>query len=114
MARERMFGYDLTCDGCSTYCDLDPLEVLEMNKSIPDSVRDPNKIRTLVNFWLCAECSPAYPTGFMEFFVKDYFTEDELYLCNYCQGFIPEDVRDEFDDTEVCLECSPRIEEVEV
>jgi hypothetical protein len=114
MARERMFGYDLTCDSCSTYCDLDPLEVIEANEPIPDSVRDPNKIRALINFWLCGDCLPDYPKKFMEFFVADYFTEDELYLCDYCKTYIPEDVREEFDDTDVCLTCSPRTEEVEV
>jgi hypothetical protein len=113
MARDRLFGYELTCEGCSTYCDLDPLEVIEQNGAIPDTVHDPEKVKTLMNFWLCKDCAEGYPEGAKDFFIKEYFTEDEDFLCIHCKAFIDEDTRDEFDDTEVCLTCSPRIEESE-
>jgi hypothetical protein len=111
MARERMYGFDLTCDSCGSYCDLDPIEVFDQNGAIPDTVKDPEKIQILTNFWLCGDCAEGYPEGAKDFFIKEYFTEDILYLCNHCNEFIPEDVRDEYDDTEVCLTCSPPIEE---
>jgi hypothetical protein len=112
MARERMFGYDPTCDSCSVYYDGDPLTLLDTNNPVPDTVRDISKIRTLINFWLCGDCAPEYPNGAKDFFVDSYFTEDELYLCIYCKGFIDEETREEFDDTDVCLTCSPRTVEV--
>jgi hypothetical protein len=105
---------DTSCDGCSVYFDGDPIELVETNAKIPEGIKDPAKARELTWFWLCGDCKEGYPNGAIDFFTKDYFTEDDLYLCIYCQEFIPEDVRDEFDDTDVCLTCSPRTEEVEV
>ena len=104
---------DISCDSCSAHNDGDPIAVIGQMPSIPETVHDPAKIKELTYFWLCRDCRQDIK-GAEDFFTKDYFTEDSLYLCIYCQGFIPEDVRDEYDDTEVCLTCSPRTEEVEV
>lgn len=101
---------DLACDGCSTAYDGDPISVINTTP-IPNTVRDPKKIQELTYFCLCATCKPEYKYGAKSFFIPDYFTEDELYCCIYCDNFIPEDVRDEYDDTEVCLTCSPPIDE---
>ena len=115
MARERMFGYEITCDGCSTYFDGDPIDLVSNNTelSVMEGIHDPEKVRTLSYFWLCRDCAEGYPDGAKDFFIKEYFTEDEDFLCIHCKSFIDEDTRDEFDDTEVCLTCSPRIEENE-
>ena len=102
---------DIQCDSCSNYFDGDPLALVETNATIPEGIKDPEKARELTWFWLCGECKEGYPNGATDFFIKEYFTEDSFYLCNHCNEFIPEDVRDAFDDTEVCLTCSPPIEE---
>lgn len=102
---------DISCDGCSAHYDGDPIELVDTNAVIPETVKNPEKVRELTWFWLCGDCKEGYPNGATDFFIEDYFTEDDGYLCIYCNAYIPEDVRDEYDDTEVCLSCSPRIEE---
>ena len=100
MARERMFGYDPTCDSCSVYYDGDPLTLLEVNNPVPDTVRDISKIRTLINFWLCGDCAPEYPNGAKDFFVPEYFedipkcancgdeeVESKGHFCDYCDRY---------------------------
>jgi hypothetical protein len=103
--------YEITCDSCGNYNDGDPVSVLGRTMTAPEGIHDPEKIKELTFFWLCRDCREDYPNGAKDFFSKSYFTDDELFLCNYCKAFIPEEVRDEFDDTEVCLTCSPREED---
>jgi hypothetical protein len=104
--------FDITCDSCSAFNDGDPIAIIGRTPNIPKTVHDPAKIKELTYFWLCRDCREDI-NGAEDFFTESYFTEDELYLCEYCKAFIPEDVREEYDDTEVCLTCSPRLEEVE-
>jgi hypothetical protein len=104
--------FDISCDSCSTYFDGDPIAILARTPNIPKGIHDPAKIKELTYFWLCRDCREDIK-GVEDFFTKDYFTEDELYLCQHCQAFIPEDVREEYDDTETCLTCSPDLAEVE-
>lgn len=103
--------YDITCDSCGNYNDGDPISVLSATTKVPEGIHDPAKMNELTYFWLCRDCKEDYPNGAKDYFSKSYFTDDELYLCGYCKAFIPEEVRDEFDDTETCLTCSPRDEE---
>jgi phage terminase large subunit GpA-like protein len=103
--------YDISCDSCGGYYDGDPIGILARTPNIPKGIHDPAKMKELMYFWLCRECKEDYPNGAKDFFTASYFTDDELYLCNHCEAFIPEEVRDEFEDTEVCLTCSPRDEE---
>jgi phage terminase large subunit GpA-like protein len=102
---------EIQCDSCSVFHDGDPFALVEINASIPEGIKDPAKARELTYFWLCRDCKEGYPNGATDFFIKEYFTEDSFYLCTHCNEFIPEDVRDAYDDTEVCLTCSPPIEE---
>lgn len=105
--------YEISCDSCCGYYDGDPIGILGRTPKSIKGIHDPEKIKELTYFWLCQDCKPDYPNGPMDYFSKSYFTDDELYLCQHCQAFIPEDVRDEFDDTETCLTCSPREDEDE-
>jgi hypothetical protein len=105
--------HEMTCDGCDTYCDLDPIEIIG-NASIPDTIKDPKKIKELTYFWLCGDCAEFSPTP-QEFFVSSYFTEDELFCCERCDKFIPEDELDGLGDVEttICSTCEPQLEESE-
>jgi len=100
--------YDITCVSCGQHNDGDPISVLSAIGKVPAGIHDPVKMNELTYFWLCRDCREDYPNGAKDYFIESYFTEDELYLCQYCKAFIPESVRDEFDDTKTCLTCSPR------
>lgn len=106
--------YEVSCDSCGVFNDGDPISVLGRTLKAPEGIHDPEKIKELTFFWLCRDCREDYPNGPKDYFIESYFTEDELYLCQYCKSFIPESVRDEFDDTETCLTCSPRDEDTDV
>lgn len=103
--------YEIECDSCSVPDDGDPTDYEFWSLKDIDGVRDPVKLKTLQYFWLCSDCHAEYPKGATDFFAKSYFTEDELFCCVHCGEFIPEDVINEYDDTEVCLTCSPPIDE---
>jgi hypothetical protein len=107
--------FDISCDSCSTYCDTDPLDISVIGKTptIPSTVHSPAKIKELTYFWLCQDCKPDLPNGATDFFIESYFTEDEYQLCTYCKAYIPDEVLEEYDDTEVCLTCSPAENRVE-
>jgi len=87
---------EINCDGCSGYFDGDFAELL--SKVDTHGVTDPEKIKELTYFWLCAECAVHYPNGAKDFFVADYFeivplcargcgeeVESENYVCDYCE-----------------------------
>jgi uncharacterized CHY-type Zn-finger protein len=103
--------YEIECDSCGCPDDGDPIENEFWSLKDIDGVKDPVKLKTLQYFWLCPDCHKEYPKGATNFFAKSYFTEDELYCCVHCGEFIPEEVLDKYDDTEVCLTCSPPIDE---
>jgi phage terminase large subunit GpA-like protein len=96
---------DITCDGCGTYCDLDPIAIIS-RYTIPNTIKDPKKISELTYFWLCVDCGENGDKP-EDFFIKDYFTEDELYLCQHCGKFMSEEELDELEDVtaETCLTC---------
>jgi hypothetical protein len=105
--------HEMTCDGCDAYCDLDPISIVG-NTTIPATIKDPKKIKELTYFWLCGDCSEFSPTA-KDFFVDSYFTEDELFCCERCDKFIPEDELDGLGDVEtlVCGTCAPELAESE-
>ena len=105
--------YDISCDSCCSHYDGDPIGILARTPKSIKGIYDPEKIKELTYFWLCRDCKADYPNGPKDYFTASYFTDDELYLCNHCEAFIPEEVRDEFEDTEVCLTCSPREEDLD-
>lgn len=100
--------HDYECDSCGSPNDGDPISIIGTQRTY--GVKDPNKIKMLSEFWLCPNCKTDYPLGAADFFTPEFFTEDELFCCVHCGNFIPEEVRDEYDDTEVCLTCSPPID----
>ncbi len=90
---------ELNCDGCSAYFDGDLADLLA--KADTHGLTDPDKIRELTYFWLCAECAVHYPNGAKDFFVADYFeivdlcvggcgeeVESAGYACDYCEQFV--------------------------
>lgn len=103
--------YEVVCDSCGCLDDGDPIDNEFWSAKNIDGVKDPVKLKTLQNFWLCSDCHTEYPKGATDFFTAEFFTEDELYCCVHCGNFIPEEVLDEYGDTEVCLTCSPPIDE---
>ena len=104
--------YEIECDSCGVPEDDDPTDYKFWSLKDIDGVRDPVKLKTLQYFWLCSDCHAHYPKGATDFFRAEFFTEDELFgtYCIQCTEFIPVEVRDEYDDTEVCLTCSPPID----
>ena len=104
--------YEVECDSCGRPDDGDPTEYEFWSLKDIDGVRNPVKLKTLQYFWLCSDCHAHYPKGATDFFRAEFFTEDELSAtyCVQCGNFIPEEVKDEYDDTEVCLTCSPPID----
>ena len=99
---------DVTCDSCSVYFDGDPMDIMAKLFVIPEGVHDLTKVVELSHFWLCDDCKKDYPNGAKDVFVDSYFTEDELYLCEYCDAFIPEVDREGDGDVEttICVDCS--------
>ena len=104
---------EITCDGCDAYCDLDPIAIIGTHP-IPDTIKDPKKITEINFFWLCGDCAEGGSTP-EDFFTKDYFTEDELFCCEYCGKFMTEDELDGLGDVETttCSTCSPKLDESE-
>jgi hypothetical protein len=89
---------ETTCDGCSESFDGDPIDLIGVNDSLAAEVAfDQTKANEIAWFWLCGDCSEAYPNGAKDFFVSDYWVQtnlcvecgldevDELgHACAYC------------------------------
>jgi hypothetical protein len=67
---------DFSCDSCDEWFDGDPINLIGKTPNLY-GVTDPEKVRELTYFWLCAECKPHYPNGAKDFFVADYFEPEE-------------------------------------
>jgi hypothetical protein len=67
---------DFNCDSCSAWFDGDPVSLLARTPKL-FGLTNPEKIKELTYFWLCRECRVDYPNGAQDFFVPDYFTNDE-------------------------------------
>ena len=71
-----LYHGDYNCDSCGEWFDGDPVSLLGRQPNY-FGVTDPEKIQELHYFWLCRECRVEYPNGAKDFFVPDYFENEE-------------------------------------
>jgi len=118
-----LYQGDFSCDSCSTWFDGDAINLIGRTPNL-FGLTNPDKVKELTYFWLCADCRQDYPNGVKDYFSASYFENDEddeedfdwkisyrIYsMCSTCGNQIQtlEDDDDEIQTTcHSCLEVCP-------
>ena len=67
---------DFSCDSCSTWFDGDAINLIGRTPNL-FGLTNPDKVKELTYFWLCADCRQDYPNGVKDYFSASYFENDE-------------------------------------
>jgi hypothetical protein len=120
-----LYQGDFSCDSCSAWFDGDAINLIGRTPNL-FGVTNPDKVKELTYFWLCADCRQDYPNGVKDYFSPSYFENDEddeeegydweisytIYsMCSTCGNHIQTLENDDNDEIQTtchsCLEMCP-------